>query len=334
MFPHRLATSLGVVLLLLFAASQAQALCRGRPLNPVTDVCWQCAFPLRIGGVTLAAGEDVPADRLSSPVCACGSGGSLTVGLTASFWEPARMIETVKDPYCFPALGAQLTNPQPGLLGGAQSTQQTTGAASTFQQAHYYVFPAWSLLDLFADFPCLEQGGFDLAYMTEVDPLWSNDALAFLINPEALLFGSPAAQLACLSDSTAANTGFPLDALFWCMGSWGSSYPLSGTIAESNPTTANAGLAARLLFKLGREMLLFDRALNPCGAVATPIWVKSHYRLQIVRPVRGATSVPIGRSDLLWGSGKNPPQGAGPNAPENFLWMLHRKTTCCVGVTY
>ena len=27
-------------------------------------------------------------------------------GITASLWEPARMIETVKDPYCFPAIGA------------------------------------------------------------------------------------------------------------------------------------------------------------------------------------------------------------------------------------
>ncbi|MDO3380348.1 TraU family protein [Geoalkalibacter halelectricus] len=302
-------------------------------MNPVTDVCWSCMFPLRLGGVQVISGADDVPDKVSSPTCVCGSGGNITFGLTASFWEPARLIETVKTPYCFPALGSGLSNPQPGMGTGAQSTQTTTGATSTFQQAHYYIFPAWSIMGLFADFPCLEQDGFDLAYMTEVDPMWSNDALSFIINPEALLFGNPAAQFACSADSVAAAAGMPLDPLFWCMGSWGSSYPLSGTIAESNPLTANAGLAARMIYKLGRELLLHDPGLNPCGAVPTPIWVKTNYRLQVVRPVRGSNPIPIGRTDFIWGQNKNAPMGAGSNSADNFLWTMNRKKICCVGVS-
>jgi conjugal transfer pilus assembly protein TraU len=152
-----------------------------------------------------------------------------------------------------------------------------------------------------------------------------------LINPEALLFANPASQLSCIPDSTAANLGYPLDSLFWCMGSWGSAYPLTGTIPERDTTTANAGLAARMLFKLSREMLLWDTASNACGPVMAPIWRKSHYRLQIARPVKGNDCIPIGRSALLWGSGKNPPGGAGANAPDNFLWILTRKNKCCIG---
>jgi conjugal transfer pilus assembly protein TraU len=320
------------LLALLWLPVPAFGLCRSKMLNPVTDVCWQCVFPIQFGGkVSIGGGGESPPDNISSPVCTCTQGASVTIGVTASFWEPARMIETVKDPYCFPVLGTSLTNPQPGLLAGSQGTQETAGAVSTFQQAHLYVFPVWTLLSLFVDFPCLEQEGFDLAYMTEVDPLWGNDALSFLINPEALLFGNPAAQLACIADSLAANAGLPLDPLFWCMGSWGSAYPMTGTIAESNSLAANAGIASRLIFKLGREALLWDTALNACGPVMTPIWNKSHYRLQIARPVRGAACIPVGRSDLLWGSGKNPPQGAGQNAPDNFLWMLNRKNKCCIG---
>lgn len=314
-------------------ASPAWGLCQSRPLNPVTDICWSCIFPIQFGG-KLALGDSrdrIPVEKTASPVCACAHGGSFTVGVTVSFYEPARMIETVHDAYCFPALGTSLGNPQPGLLNGSTDDQGVSGGTQTFQQAHYYILPVFALMNLFADFPCLEEEEFDLAYMTEVDPLWSNDALAFLVNPEALLFANPASQLSCVPDATAANLGYPLDALFWCMGSWGSAYPLTGTIPEGNPTTANAGLAARMLFKLSREMLLWDTASNVCGAVMAPIWRKSHYRLQIARPVRGNDCVPIGRSDLLWGGGKNPPQGAGTNAPDNFLWILTRKNRCCIG---
>jgi conjugal transfer pilus assembly protein TraU len=327
--------SLFLVLLLssFLVPSGAWGKCDSRPINPVTDICWQCIFPIQFGGkLTLGNSQgQVPVENTSPPVCACFNGGSLTIGVTASFYEPARMIETVHDAYCFPSMGTSMSNPQPGLLNGSIDDQDVSGGSQVFQQAHYYILPVFAIMDLFVDFPCLEQEGFDLAYMTEVDPLWSNDALAFLINPEALLFANPASQLSCIPDSTAANLGYPLDSLFWCMGSWGSAYPLSGTIAERNATTANAGLAARMLFKLSREMLLWDTASNACGPVMAPIWRKSHYRLQIARPVKGNDCIPIGRSDLLWGSGKNPPGGAGPNAPDNFLWILTRKNKCCIG---
>jgi conjugal transfer pilus assembly protein TraU len=65
------------------------------------------------------------------------------------------------------------------------------------------------------DFPCTEKRDFDLAYMTEVDPLWNDDSLAFIINPEALLFGNPIAQTACVADSVAAAVYQPIDPLFW-----------------------------------------------------------------------------------------------------------------------
>ncbi|WP_072215137.1 TraU family protein [Campylobacter coli] len=48
-------------------------------------------------------------------------------------------------------------------------------------------------------------GGVDIAYMTEVDPLWQDDELTALINPEALLFGNPILNLACMADSASAQ---------------------------------------------------------------------------------------------------------------------------------
>ena len=320
---------ISVVTFLLFVTGLAHAKCKDSFFNPITDIDWNGVFPVKIGGVTIKGSDiDSPPDDVSSPVCRCG----LKIGITASFWEPARMVETVKDPYCFPMLGVQMTNPKPGFLAGSREEQGQNLPDQVFQQAHWYVYPVWAILNLFTDIPCLEKDeGFDLGYMTELDPMWNNDISAFLLNPEALLFGNPAAQLACVADSVASNAGTPLDPLFWCMGSWGDAYPLTGHVANSNPIDSNAGLAARMIYKLSRESLTWDPGVDVCSPVVTPIWVKSHYRLQIVRPVRGSIVVPLGRSGMIWGSDKNPAWGtASGNAPDNFLWMLFRKVSCCV----
>src|SRR3546814_3836357 len=69
--------------------------------------------------------------------------------------------------------------------------------------------------------------------MTEVDPLWQDDALAALINPEAVVFANPIAKAACAGDCVAATANLPLDQLFWCAGCQGSMYPLNGNIPAS-----------------------------------------------------------------------------------------------------
>jgi conjugal transfer pilus assembly protein TraU len=312
----------------------AATACSGTPINPITDICWQCMFPAQIGSVSYGNGQESAPGNITSPACVCpDSKQGIIAGLSVAFWEHARMIETVKDPYCFPILGTGMTNPKPGFSSGTARGPGHNDNEYAFQQAHYYTFPAWSILKLFMDFPCAEQGGFDLAYMTEVDPMWNDDSLSFIINPEALLFGNPVSQVACVADSVAATVSTPIDPLFWCMGSWGSFYPLTGSMNSSEPLSVNAGLAARMLFKLGRESLLFDTGINQCssGGVITPILVKSNYRLQIVKPVRGTACNPIGRPSLIWGSAKNPPWGAGTNSPDNFLWSMTRRRVCCVG---
>ena len=302
-FINRMLVILGVIFL---SRSGAMAVCNGTFINPVNDVCWSCMFPIKIGGVSYGRAmvdtQSEPADEVSAPACACPSGTKIIIGLSVVFWEHARLIETVKDPYCFPALGSGLSYSEQGLLAGDSTGHAMGDTESSFQQVHYYTFPVWQLLQLFMDFPCAEQSGFDLAYMTEVDPMWSDDSLAFLINPEALLFGNPITQLSCIADSVTSNVGYPLDPLFWCFGSWGSAYPLSGTVAESNSLTANANLAAKMIFKLGREMALWDTAIDQCAAgIISPIMIKSHYRLQIARPVRGNRCIPIGQSSFIWG---------------------------------
>ena len=303
--------------------------CQGDPLNPLTDMCWSGLLPIQIGAVSHVGS----AGTVQGPVCLCPNGGGMMMGLTVSFFEHARLVEAVREPFCFPALGTGLAGSDPTHLTGVSRSADHGDSSLGFMQVHYYRFPAWQMLGLLLDLPCLEQSPFDLAYLSEVDPLWNDDLLSHLVNPEALLFANPVTQLSCMADSAAVSSGSPLDQLFWCLGSWGSTYPLSGSMAESDPVTLSAGLTARLLFKLGREGVLPDTARDSCArqGVYMPMLVKSNYRLQPIRPVTRHEAIPIGRSPLVWGAGLNPPLGLLGRSPDNFLYAITRRRLCCVG---
>lgn len=315
--------------------------CRGKPINPISDVCWECMFPARIGTIEYGrAGDTLPGSSAGSPVCGCASGSGVVAGMKVAFWEHAYLVETVKDPWCTVALGTGLTTEMNALQAGSHRTQTSGGADSSYasQQVHWYKFPVWSMLDLFGDFPCNDGSGFDLAYPTEVDPTWQDDLLSFILNPEALLFGNPVTQLACMADTVAATFGPPVDPLFWCQGAWGSAYPLNGSSAVTNPNHLNASMVGRMTFKLGRELLLWDPAVDTTGCsvsgALTPIWNKSHYRIQLAKPRKRNDCLPIGRSDFLWGAAVNPPLGTGSQAPDNFMWVMTRARICCVGYSF
>jgi conjugal transfer pilus assembly protein TraU len=325
-----------MAMFLLFSEDGQAGSCYGSFLNPVTDVCWQCIFPLKIGGVTVVPGTQVDTpDLSSSPVCACPMAVPpwIRIGITVSFWEPARYVETVKEPYCFPSIGMGLSNPSPGTLGGGMkksSTGRGGFGSGVFSQSHYFIFPVWSIMEIAVDSVCLENSGFDVAYITEVDPLWNDDLMMAILSPESLLFANTAAQLACVADSAAANVGLPLSTLFWCMGSWGSAYPITGHHNTADYVQGNAAIAAKTIYKMGRELLLQDPAVDLCMAYPTPIWIKQNYRLQAAKPVRDYECRAIGTSDMIWGYGKNPPYSAGGNVGDNFLWMIFRKRGCCL----
>ncbi|MFY9270808.1 MAG: TraU family protein [Candidatus Manganitrophaceae bacterium] len=319
-----------------FTFSLAEAAPVGIPLNPVTDVCWNCIFPIRIGGVTVIPGDvpDTP-DLSRLPVCVCPAPPPIFFrpGIPVSFWEPAYFTETVKDPFYFPSLGIGLPNlVAPGFLGGTHSHIASGNQVDTavFAQGHWFNFPVWDLLELLTDFVCVEKSSvFDIKYLSELDPLWNNDILALVMFPETLLYANPVSQMSCIADSIAANAWIPLSPLYWCMGSWGSAYPLTGHVNDDNYVQANAAIAARMIYKQARSGALLDTAINLCAAVPTPVWVKQNYRLHEAKPVRDITCTPIGRSSLIWGAGNNPPYSATGNSSDNFLWMIFRKRACC-----
>lgn len=327
----KLISALALIAALNLPPGSAEAVCPPGGMDMIGSVSWESIFPLKVSGITIVPSslEDT-SDPAGSPICICPMAAPpyFRIGVPVAFWEPARLIETVEDPYCFPAIGTQLNNPAPGFLAGGIETQNPDGATpatSIFAQAHYYIFPIWAMLEILTDYGCVEQTSFDVAYITEIDPLWNSDEMALIIMPEAVLFGNPVAQLACIADSLAAAVWLPIDPLFWCMGSWGSAYPMTGHINSSELVEANAGLAARMIYKLGREGLLWDTSLNLCAKTPMPIWRKSTFGLQLAEPVKRTGRIPIGRSGLIWSMAKNPPYMGG----DNFVWILFQKRACC-----
>ncbi len=281
-------------------------------------------FPLRIAGIPIIPGriQDV-GGSVSSPICIC-KDPIPRIGIPVSFFEPSRLIEVVKDPYCFPSMGFGLTT-SGGALGGT-SGDDGSGNQSTFYQAHYYIFPIYALLELLTDFICLQMTGFDMAYLTEVDPLWNNDTLSAILNPEALLFGNPISNLACIADAVTSAVFEPIDALFWCKGSWGNAYPLTGQTGGDGYVEGGASVAASLIYKLHRQLILWGSwgQAGLCGYYPAPIWRKSAYRLQIVTPIPSVYATTIGTTGTIWSFGKNP-----PFVGDNFSYLLFKKRECC-----
>ncbi|MFN4245727.1 MAG: TraU family protein [Brevinematia bacterium] len=317
--------------------------CESSFINPVSDIRWEGIFPITIAGVEIKgtgstydnpASEGLKTDpeKHDSIVCICRQGPKVTFGLVVSYWEPARIIETTKVPWCFPTLGASLSSSnQAKNWKNASSKIGRSNTYSSFN-SHYYLFNVFDIIDLFVDIPCVPHEGFDVAYVSEIDPMWNNDLLSFAINPEAILFGNPIAQLACAADSVGALAGYPINALFWCVGSWGSSYPLAGATETENEIKASAELAARTIYRNARLGLLWDPGVDKCGAVITPIWIKTHYKMHLIKPKQGPI-VPIGRAPLIWETDKNPPFGTRGHSPDNFSWIMFRKVKCCLGMT-
>jgi len=322
-----------VVCLLMLSWSSICESCPGRFVNPVTDICWSCLFPITIGPVKLNAGgrEDTP--NPNSPLCLCPR-PPLPIpvpGIPVGFWEPARLVDITRTPFCMVNMGGVQFGKSLHQHGvhGARGDGRTK---HSFYQVHWYVYPVIYWLELMVDFLCLEQQSFDVAYMTELDPLWNADELSFIINPEATLFGNPIAQAACAADCAATSAGFPLDALFWCGGCQGSLYPFTGNnAAHMGGVGSSLLLTQRMIAKLHREFLLWGTSGNAalCRKYPMPLIKKSQYKTQMTYPrptTRGPMACnPLGRTEVIWGGGREFPYKG-----EDFGYLIWRKRNCCI----
>jgi len=311
--------------------------CHGRFINPITDINWVNLFPITIAGIKVVKGSpllpDTSRDRGGKPVCFCPIPlpPYVRIGLPIGFWEPVRLSEVVRKPFCFPSLGGLDMGDAVSMLipRGSRRLKDESGMRESFYQVHWMANPMLFILNIITDVACLQRESFDVLYLTEFDPTWNDGELAAILNPEALLFGNPIAQAACAADCIAATAYLPLDPLFWCAGCQGGLYPFTGRVnAHVGGVMASLLLTERFQAKMHRELLAVVSSIRSgqCHVYPFPIVLKSQYRYQLVLPIRQfiLPSLPFGRSTLLTAPGKE-----FPVMGEDFVWQSWRKRDCC-----
>ncbi len=304
--------------------------CNGTFPNPMTDICWSCLFPMSIGPVEIAFGQPSNGDSAPPMLCTCPAPAPLfiRIGIGFAFWEPARVAEVVRTPFCSPTLGgvklADLTVPH----GTHHEHDGEQGNA--FYQVHWFQYPALSWLGMaLTTVMCFASEPFDLVYLSELDPLWDDDQLTFLLNPEAILFSNKIAQAACIADTIAARlNSFGLDTLFWCSGSQGSVYPLSGNHANHvGGVDSSLVIVHKHIFKMHRQLLARDTSTSGamCGPQPQPILRKKQYKQQMLFPTpQTDQGYGFGAPSILWGAGREYPYKG-----EDFSYLIWRKRKCC-----
>ncbi|MCK7553316.1 TraU family protein [Marinobacter goseongensis] len=287
----------------------------------VNDVCWSCMLPIKIAGVDV--GGSAPRGSVDAPICAC---NSIIPGVTYGAWFPTHIVEAVKIPGCQPSLGGIMIPLGDSSALGNSNMGAEAGDKKAFRHLHYYSFPIAEMLQLVAG--CNESVSMDLLQATEVLPTWNNDLLGLVLNPETMLFANPAAVMACSAEAATTGVGGtqPIEQLFWCAGSWGTIYPLTGSIEDPTSAADTTGLQATRLIAVMHRLGQARKTMgDSCRNSIWPVLPKNQYKLQHFHPLAESTGNHwIGESSYRWGMHRK------QLTNQNYLNLVWRWNDCCV----
>lgn len=302
----------------------------------VGNIPWNEMQPIIYMGASLMGDpSDKPSIAASSPFCSCpDSAGIPHPGMVASMWDPAKLIEFEHIPGCMSALGTS-----PGMFNrifvGHMGDDIGNGNGTndrTMLHYHAYAFPIVKILQLFVGKRCGDEyTDFDVVHISEVDPTWNDDTLAFFSNPEATLLSSPLAMIACIPEAAVVNVGGePIDRLFWCSGSWGTIYPLSGNVAggKSAEVLTKSSLMIHKWLGVWHRRGFMQRTAGDdvlCKAKYDPLLKKSMYKISLMFPRPEEAAHYIGKAEMWWGSTKRIPATG-----EDPLYLIFRWSDCCL----
>lgn len=153
-------------------SAAADPSCEGRFVNPITDVCWRCIFPLSLGSVQVGKGDLPDTSNPGSPLQLCPAPPPLFVrpGLAIGYWEPMAMTDVSRSPGCMVNLGGFSINLGKTGMGTARKDDKQVNGA--FYHVHWYKYPLTYWLNIITSAGCLEGGDMDIAYLSEIDPTW------------------------------------------------------------------------------------------------------------------------------------------------------------------
>ena len=316
--------------------SIADGKCTGKFPNIITDICWDCFFPISIAGGLVnmgdTKGDDYDTGVAHLPVCTCID--TLTLGTPMSFWEPRYMVDVTSTPGCFPLLGGVSISPpyNSDENGSAGVTNGAIGGTNTssFMQANEYLNPVMSAAGIIADSPCLDNRGFDTPYISWADPTWGDDSLSMILTPYAYAFTNIVAVATEMPDAIQATVSFPNPTLFWVAGAWGPMYPLTGNVAAATtPEQVAHLLMARVEAKLhaagAKQSTAGQDALNACTAFGMPqiIMDKRQYKTNRTFPFPDNLCTPIGRPLQFQ------EMGAARPTDKDYGYFIFQRKDCC-----
>lgn len=315
------------LLLVLISGKSLSAACEGRIFNPVTDLNWNNAFPMTVGGVrTSPSGPNNPPLHSVSAVCNCG----VKPGIGLTYWEPRFIAEVARTAGCLHTIGGvDVLGPASKYMSGESSTGADPGGSSTSRlQVHWYNYPALAMMDIATSYAgCTTIPNFDFDTPTELDPLWNVELASSVNAPEGLLFANPLAALSCIPDAATSMLNYPIDLLFWCAGSQGIVYPLAGRAQNQQTSTTGAMHIVSKYMAMRHKTGGLFRTIGPgaeCMQIYSPVWVKSQYRFDMIYPIARNSTIVIGKPDLLWGGLSTTPTNPEPS------FMIWRARQCCV----
>ncbi len=304
----------------------------------IDSICWDC-FTESIQLFGVGSKPDGASADLDLPMCTCIDAlGVPEFGWPLGFWAPQRVNEVVTTPWCSPALGG--IRLQDSFTGAGQNQGAVSGEAevpSAFYQYHYFSYPIMAMLSMML-LPDCSDGyvDFDLMYISEIDPMWNDDILSLLLNPEAVIFSTPLAYAWCAADCVMTTADSQMEEFYGCAGCDGSLYPFTGNVfPQTDPVAGSSLITQRVLASLHRkglaEKTIGDAAM--CKPEYFPTIPRSQYRFSMLWPVPEASNNASGTLTIPFIGDSNDAGDIAANDPSNNAGMAGGPATpygeCC-----
>lgn len=321
------ATALAAMSVNAFAGS----ICKGAWYDPINDTDWNNSFPITIGGIKTGDNSDPPLMDMPA-ICSCPDPltGSNLPGIGMTYWEPGFVIEIERTPGCSSTMGGVTIVSGYESLSSNQKASEKDGETNNVRmQAHFFNYPLFAVLNVVTGLGCMNLSSFSLDDLTEFDSSWQDDTWSSSAMPAGSLFADLTAVLSCIPDGVASTLGWPLDLLYWCSGTQGLIYPMTGTSQNySSPNIGNVQLLGKYMARKTEQIGLLA-TIGPwakCGSTWLPTWLKSQYRINPIWPVpiKGSPIV-FGESEFRWAM--LPPANQ-PDVQSNAFLMWVGKQCC------
>lgn len=302
-----------------------------------SDVCWSCMFPIKISGASIGPSGEVPDAAASGAFCACADElGVYHAGLLTGIWEPRKIVEVTRMTGCFSTLGGLKMNVGNKFSYGNQVSdtghETDTNSGISFYHYHYYAAPLLRILDLWLPKGCQPDAysDFDIISFSEIDPTWHSATLAFFQHPESVAVANMIAHSACTIEAAKIATGGkPVNSLWWCAGSWGGQYPLTGSVPSKDTPRTTSLITARTLsleHRRGLARLTVGKEVA-CQAHIYPTIPKQQYKFNMIAPTpESRRSHVLGETPYRWqgGSFRYPPVSG-----QETTYMIFQWVDCC-----